>query len=141
MGRDFKRLQPIHRLALMRENRSARDLAVATSRLQSDKAKLSELITYQTEYNQSVRTSGSTGMQLRGAHAFLTQLSSAIEMQEQQLRNGEENLSRETEQWLALKADRKAIERVIEKRFARQRIHVENLEQDQMDEASQRSLH
>lgn len=141
MKRDFKRLQPVHRLARMREDRSAREIAVATSRLQSEKEKLSTLMTYQFEYSHSVRKSGTTGEQLRGVYAFLTQLSSAIEMQEQQLRNGEESLSRETELWLALKADRKAIERIIEKRQVNARIHLENLEQDQLEELSRRSYH
>lgn len=141
MRRDFKRLQPIHRLARMREDRSARDVAVATSRLLSEKEKLSALMTYRGEYDQTIRQTGVTGMQLRTAFTFLTQLSAAIDMQQQQYRDGEESLSRETQSWLSLQADRKAIERLIEKRWARQRVHLENLDQDQMDENSQRSYH
>lgn len=139
MRRDFKRLQPIHRLARMREDGSARDVAVATSRLLSEKEKLSALMTYRGEYDQTIRKSGVTGMQLRSAFTFLTQLSAVIDMQQQQMRDGEESLSRETQSWLSLQADRKAIERLIEKRWARQRVHLENLDQDQMDENSQRS--
>ena len=141
MSSDFKRLQPVHRLALMRENRSAREMAIANSRLQSEKEKLSDLMTYRGEYDQSVRKSGATGMQLRGAYAFLAQLCTAIELQEKQLRDGEESLSRETELWLALKADRKAIERLIEKRQTKTRMRLENREQDQMDERARRSYH
>jgi len=137
-----KRLKPVQRIALDREQKAARQMGRAHQTLQQEEQKLHQLKQYQQEYLERYQRAARQGMsasQLQEYRAFLAKLDGAIEQQRAAV---EERLlahSTSKQSWRQTHTRSQALDKVADRYRQRERQESERKEQKESDDRGQRT--
>lgn len=102
-----------------REQEATRQLVEARNRLAEQQARYDELQGYRRQYLQRFQQVGSQGLgvgQLNEYRVFLARLDQALEQQQQILERCRQELARCQQHWLARRQEKKAVEKLAERR-------------------------
>ena len=131
------RLDGILQIAESKENLAAATYSKQKQDWDFNRAKLDELRAFRDEYQAS---SGiQTASQFQSTRQFLSQLSAAIDQQEQQVEQLLEQVHSSEADWSNLRRERMSVEKVIEKCAEKQDKQHARLEQNMLDELSNRT--
>jgi flagellar export protein FliJ len=139
--RQAKRLEQVAQWAAEQEKQAAKALAACAQKLEEAKAKLETLQRFRAEYLQKFTTCESVSLALRLAewHAFLSQLSRAIEAQEGMLERLRQEYAARQFAWQRAHCRCLGIEKVRAKLLCRQKLAAErSLQREQDDRAARR---
>lgn len=135
--RDKKdRLSGILHIAESKESSAAAEFAQRKKDWDFNREKLEELRAFRDEY-QSPDTAQSA-IRFQSARQFLSQLSNAIDQQEQQVEHLMEQVETTQGYWQSRRQERMSVEKAIEKRQLKQGQELAKLEQKELDEISSR---
>lgn len=135
--RDKKdRLSGILQIAESKESSAAADFAQRKKDWDFNRERLEELRAFRDEY-RSPETAQSA-IRFQSARQFLTQLSDAIDRQEQQVELLMQQVETTQGHWQSRRQERMSVEKVIEKRQLKHGQEVAKLEQKELDELSSR---
>jgi len=138
-----KRMQPVVNVAASKEQDAARQLGDCQREVDARKARLAELIAYQTEYAQRFESSGGGGLdmaRMQDYRVFLARLNDAINQQRRLVGAAETDYAKKKNHWLGTRQQAQAIDKVVD-RFKRDEVHAQGRrDQAETDEhASQAS--
>jgi flagellar FliJ protein len=122
-----QRLQPVTRVAELRERNAAKALGQSRHRLSETEARLEELLAYREEYARRLQTAGGEGMNAREVseyHNFLARLNEAITHQQARLAQAHQDYESRRSQWQSQRTHTLALDKVVE-RYRRQEEHTE----------------
>ena len=131
------RLQPIVRLARMREDGAGRACGVRRNELADAERQLGELLAYRRQYLQRLDALGSGGVgaaELRALRRFIGALDEAIAQQRLRVEAACACLAGEERRWQELRARRKALDGVGERLSAEERRSEDREAQRESDE-------
>ncbi len=135
--RDKKdRLNGILQIAESKESSAAADFAQRKKDCDFNRERLEELRAFRAEY-RSPETAQSA-IRFQSARQFLSQLSDAIDRQEQQVELLMQQVETTQGHWQNRRQERMSVEKVIEKRQLKQGQEMARLEQKELDELSSR---
>lgn len=139
--RRSKRLQVVLALAKRKEDEALKAMQASQRNLNQQQEKLQELISYQQEYQQSLRqafSSGATAANCATYQHFLSQVGGAIEQQNQVIRLAEEQLNNAKLHWQSLYEKQKGMSGLIDRFKDEEDREIDKKEQQMIDELSQR---
>jgi len=131
------RLSVVYRVAELRENQAARQLADLQSQVQKAKQQFSQLHDYRLEYQQrwqATAQEGTTGQGIRQFASFMRDLDHAIEMQQQQVVFVEQQFNQAMMAWQETYARRKAMGQLVERVRGEEDIAGEKILQKEIDD-------
>lgn len=131
---DADRLVSILQLAESKENSAAAIYSKEKQDLEFNRSKLEELRSFRDEYRSPKQAF--TADRLQSTRQFLSQLSSAIDQQEQQVEDLLMRLEQKEADWSQRRVERKSLEKVIEKRRTKRAKDRARLDQNMLDEMS-----
>ena len=137
-----QRFQSVIKVASARERQAATALGQAQSSLQSQLARMEELIRYQEEYHLQLQRSGSLGMDARRIqdyHAFLDKLRLAIRQQQSVIDNAQRLVDERKQQWFSTRGKLKTYGNVMERFQSEEQRQEDQREQKDTDERAQRT--
>ncbi len=129
-----KRMQPVVKVAASKEQDAARQLGECQREIDARKARLAELIAYQTEYAHRFESSGGGGLdmaRLQDYRVFLARLNDAIAQQRRLVEAAEIDYAKKKNHWLGTRQQAQAIDKVVE-RFKRDEVRAQG-RRDQAD--------
>ena len=132
-----EKLSPVERLATLKEQRVARQLADAQHRLAEEQARGQQLQAFQMEYLEQMKAagrSGLTGAGLRRYTAFSNQLDRMIEVQTEQIQRTDLQLEQVRREWQGVHGRRRAVSQLVGRFEAAEQRESDRLEQKQLDE-------
>lgn len=136
-----KRMQSVLKIAKMKADKGARAYAYIAGQLQQEHNKLSELSQYKEEYAENLRqesSAGISGQRLRSMQGFIANLDMAISQQKLQIENVKVQVKTVKEQWMALRAKYRSMEKLVDN-FRLDELKAElKAEQKEMDELAGR---
>jgi flagellar FliJ protein len=135
-----KRMQPILRVAEIKEKNAAAALGEAQTHLQMQTARLQELENYYSEYVARFHQSAQLGIAISKVHSFnsfLEKLNQAIEQQKQAVKSAEELLQQRRQLWLANRGQVKVYNNVITRFQDEEHRAEEKKHQKDLDEHAQ----
>ena len=137
-----KRMQPVLRIAEMREQTAVKELGNAQRFLKEQEERLSELQDYQAEYARNCHAQGSSGIsaaRFQELQRFMASLSQAIEQQQQMEQNAARNCMQKKQLWQQAYGKSKSLDKVVE-RYSEQELYEQGQrEQKEADEMAQHS--
>lgn len=131
------RLSVVHRVAELREQQAARQLADLQSQVQNAKQQHSQLQDYRLEYQQRWQTAGqegTTGQGMRQFALFMRDLDHAIETQQEQVVFVEQQFNQATMEWREVYARRNAMGQLVERVRVEEEIAEEKILQKEIDD-------
>lgn len=132
-----RRLQPVHRLEQLREEKALEVLAAAMGQVRSAQARLDQLEAFSAEYRARMLAPGQrrmAGADLQGMARFQSHLGGLIEAQQVILRKAETRLAEARAHWSGAHARQRAVESVIDRFRDLERIEAARREQRESDE-------
>lgn len=132
-----KRLEIVEKLAKQREDQAAQALAQVRNQLESEHARLEELLQYRQEYLSYLDQQGSTGIsmqQWRRTQGFIDQLASLAQRQQQTIVSWQQREQQVLEKWRELYQRRKNIAQFVEKISIEEAVAADKKEQKLIDE-------
>lgn len=136
-----KRIEPVQDLVEDAERRLAMSVAGFEKRVKEAEAKLQELKHYRLEYQQQFSQRAGRGMgvtELRDYQAFLARLDEAIRQQQAGLQRVQADRDAERQKWQKAAIKAKALDHVVDKWRAEERLVQDQREQRESDERGQR---
>ncbi len=130
-------LNTVARLNQARERQARREFAESRKHLRRQEGRLEELKEFRRQYLQRLERAGSQGMamgQLNEYHIFLSRLDQALGQQRRLVEQCRLVVEQRRQHWLSCRVDRKAVEKLVERRTREQRRRQDRVEQQQMDE-------
>ena len=134
------RLDPVAQVAKSKEDQAAKDLAAYQKRADEQSARLASLMSFRAEYRQRLQDAGSAGMDARRFHEFsdfIARLDSAIEQQTAVLGKLKAECEVKKQQWIAMRAKTKALDKVIARHVAQEMRTDARREQAALDDRAQ----
>jgi flagellar export protein FliJ len=138
-----KRMQPVVRVAEMREQAAAKELGNAQRYLQEQEDRLSELQGYQAEYARNFHTLGSKGIsaaRFQELQRFMASLNQAIEQQQQAVQNAVRACAQKKQLWQQAHGKSKSLDKVVEHYCEQEQYEQGQREQKAADEMAQHGL-
>ena len=135
-----KRFQSVIKVAVARERQAATALGEAQAALQSQMARLEELLHYQEEYQLHFHRTGSLGMEARRIldyRAFLEKLKQAIRQQENMVDAAQQVVEERKQQWFHSRGKLKTYDNVMERFQTEEQRQEDQREQKETDERAQ----
>ncbi len=132
-----KRLQPVHRLEAVREEKALQALALAMGRVRDVRARLEQLEAFSVEYRARMLGPGRArmaGAELQRMARFQAHLGGLIEAQQEIVRTAEARLAEARAHWSGAHARQRAVDSVIGRFRDLERIEEGRLEQRESDE-------
>lgn len=132
-----EKLAPVERLASLKEQRVARQLADAQHQLAEEQARGEQLRAFRAEYMQQMKNAGRKGLSgagLRRYTTFSNQLDQMIEVQTEQIRRSDTQLEQVRRDWQGVHARRRAVSQLTGRFEALEQREEDRLEQKQQDE-------
>lgn len=143
MVRRSKKMEPVERLAEMREESALKRLGEALQALEAEEARRDQLEDFLREYRQRIQDAGRAGISgetMRGYIRFTEQLGDLIVAQGEQIRQARLRLDTARSGWQQLHGRRRAVTTLIERFRAREAREADRREQKESDElVSQRA--
>ncbi len=130
-------LDAVIRVTGEREREAGRLLAERRAHLEQQEQRLEELLTYRRQYLERFRTAGGEGIpmgQLNEYRIFLSRLDQALEQQRRAVERSRTAFHRSQEQWLECRRERKAVDKLADRRAAQARRRQRRREQAETDE-------
>lgn len=137
-----QRMQPVMRIAEMREQTAAKDLANSQRYLQEQQARLAELQQYQAEYTRDFQLQGSSGISVarfQELQRFLASLGQAIEQQQQLIEHAARVCEQKKRIWQQAYGKSKSLDKVVQRYLAQEQYDQGQREQKETDEVAQQS--
>jgi len=135
-----KRMQPVQRIAEMRERDAARELGNAQRVLQEQEGRLAELRAYQAEYARNFETLGSAGIsaaRFQEYQRFMASLNQAIEQQQVVVQNAIRACNQRKQLWQQAYGKSKSLDKVVERYCEQEQYEQGQREQKAVDEMAQ----
>jgi len=124
-------------LASSEERRFGAETGKSQRRLNEQLSKLGELHAYRRSYQgKSPRTSGVNAIHWQDYHDFLRRLDSAVQSQQQVVRECERNAAAHRQRWMAKRQRLESLQYVLDKCRAEDAAKASRLEQKQLDDLS-----
>ncbi len=143
MARRSKKMEPVERLAGMREEAALKQLGEALQAVEREESRLAQLEDFQREYRQRMQDAGRAGLSgesMRGYVRFTEQLGELIVTQGEQIRQARGRLDLARANWQHHHGRHKAVTALIERFRAREAREADRREQKDSDElVSQRA--
>lgn len=135
-----KRMQPVLRIAEMREQDAAKELGNAQRMLQEQEDRLTELRAYQAEYARNFQVQGSAGIsaaRFQEFHRFMASLNQAIEQQQVVVQNAARACAQKKQLWQQAYGKSKSLDKVVERYCEQEQYEQGQREQKAADEMAQ----
>lgn len=132
-----KRLDIVAKLAKQREDQAAQALAQVRGQLESEIARLEELVQYRQEYQTYLDQQAGDGIsmqQWRRTQGFIDQLAELAQRQQQTILSWRQREQQVLEKWRELYQRRKNIGKFVEKISIEEAVAADKKEQKQIDE-------
>jgi flagellar FliJ protein len=136
MAKSGDRLDGILQIAESKENTAAAAYSKQKQDWDFNQAKLDELRAFRDEYQGW--SGAQSASQFQSTRQFLSQLSVAIDQQEQQVEQLLEQVQSTEADWSDRRRERMSVEKAIEKRAVKQDKQQARLEQNMLDELGNR---
>lgn len=134
-----RRLEPMVRVADRREQAAVQEFGKAQEAMSAEESRLAELRAWWQEYADAVAQGACGGTALlRDGRLFLGQLSEAVNRQRVLVEHARGRLEAARAQWLALRMDREALEKVVTRFRAEEERAAQRSEQLEQDECAAR---
>jgi flagellar FliJ protein len=133
-------MQPVLRVAEMREQAAAKDLGNAQRYLKEQEDRLAELQGYQAEYARNFQAQGSSGIsaaRFQELQRFLASLSQAIEQQQLMVHNAARACVHKKQLWQQAYGKSKSLDKVVERYSEQEQYEEGQREQKAADEMAQ----
>ncbi len=137
MIKKSQRIQPVVDLAHHDEKDAVKELAAALKALNNNSERLQQLEGYQLEYMERFRTAGQAGIsgsRINDFRAFLTKIKAAIEAQREVVESSKRYLEQKKRFWFAKRGRSRALDAVLEKYMADERVIQAKREQRELDD-------
>jgi len=124
-----------------REREAGRLLAEKRRRLEEHEKRLAELESYRHHYLARLRDATGSGLgigQLKEYRIFLSRLDQALEQQRRTLQAARQAVEASQAQWLACRKEKKAVDKVAERRGREAEKRARSREQKECDELASR---
>lgn len=131
-----QRLNSVLQLAEVKENSAAAEYVKSRDNFEFNRSKLDELRSFRAEYQNPASEVPFTPERFQSTRQFLSQLSQAIDQQEQQVEQVMTRMQTDQAVWNDQRVKRMSIEKLIEKRTTESKKLDAKREQNQMDEMS-----
>lgn len=138
-----QRMKPVLRIAEMREQTAAKDLATSQRYLQEQQARLAELQQYQADYTKDFHTQGSVGIsaaRFQELQRFLASLSQAIEQQQQLIAHVTQVCEQKKRIWQQAYGKSQSLDKVVQRYFEQEQYTQDKRDQKETDEVAQQSV-
>ena len=135
-----QRLKPLAKLAKDDEHSAARVMSECQRRLDAQRARLDDLMTYRQEYDNKLYTTGRSGMEvaaLQRYRTFLARLDEVIAMQAEVVERVQEEYDQKNSVWSDARARHKSLDKAVAHHRSREAARHERREQQQNDERAQ----
>jgi flagellar export protein FliJ len=135
------RLRTLLKLAALREQQAARQLAASGERLQQAEQQSRQLTVYQQEYQNQYVSRGQqqlSGRDLLNYHGFFRQLEQAQVQQGRAIEQRDQEREGARQSWLATHAKRRLLTQIRERRLASEQQEAEKRLQRELDDRVQR---
>lgn len=132
-----ERLRTLLKLAAMKEQFAARQLAASSERLQQAQQQSRDLAVYNTEYQSRYLEHGRRALsrtELLNYQGFFRQLDNAQTQQQAAIEQRDADRERARQAWLALYARRRLLAQVRERRLLREQLEEEKKLQRELDD-------
>lgn len=136
MAKRSDRLDGILQIAESKENNAAAVFVQNKQDWDFNREKLEELRAFRDEYRTS--NGAQSADQFQSTRQFLSQLSAAIDQQEQQVEQLLQQVQSTEADWTDRRRERMSVEKAIEKRGEKHQRQQARLEQNQLDELGNR---
>ena len=136
-----KRFQSVIKVASAHERQAATALGDAQASLESQVARLEELLRYQEEYQLQFQRAGSLGVEARRIQdyrLFLDKLRQAIRQQQNMVEAAQRLVEERKQQWFRSRGKLKTYGNVMERFQTEERRQEDKREQKETDERAQR---
>lgn len=121
-------------LASSEERRFGEESGKSQRRLNEQLSRLGELHAYRRGYQgKSPGTSGMNAIHWQDYHNFLRRLDSAVQSQQQVVRECEQNAEAHRQRWMVKRQKLESLQRVLDKGRAEDAAYAARLEQKQLD--------
>jgi flagellar FliJ protein len=137
-----KRFQSVIKIASAHERQAATALGEAQAALQSQMARLEELLRYQEEYRLQFQRTGSLGVDARRIEdycVFLDKLRQAIRQQQDMVEAAQQAVDERKQAWFSSRGKLKTYDNVMERFQTEERRQEDKREQKETDERAQRT--
>ncbi len=135
-----KRMQPVLRVAEMREQAAAKELGNAQRFLQEQEERLAELRLYHAEYVRDMHSQGSSGIssaRFQELQRFMASLNQAIEQQQQMVHSAARACEHKRQLWQSAYRKSRSLDKVVE-RYSEQELYEQGQrDQKEADEMAQ----
>ena len=138
-GKRHQRLNSVLQLAEVKENTAAADYVKSRDDWDFNRTKLDELRAFRAEYQNPTANEPFTPERFQSTRQFLSQLSQAIDQQEQQVEQVMTRMQLDEALWNDHRVKRMSIEKLIEKRTSEAEKLESKREQSELDEMSRLS--
>ena len=128
------RFDSILKLSEFKETNAAKTYVDAKEVFESNQTRLDELKLFMNDYSDASAQTTHNPHNFQSTRAFLSQLSQAIDQQEQDVVGHREHMLVEEEQWRAQRVKRRSIETLVDKRTEAALQIQDKKEQDELDE-------
>lgn len=135
-----ERLKPVVKIVESRERDAARVLGHYQQALNQRRGKLAELESFRNEYSDRFQSAGAQGLgasQVRGFHTFLSNLTAAIQHEQQQVARALQEYEMSKQQWMTTHTKTRALDKVVD-RYKKEENRVE--QQREQGESDERAL-
>ncbi len=139
-----RRLQIVLDLIAREEDQERQLLGQLRSQLQASDAKIDQLVAYQRQYQEDLRSTSASVKSVRHIqtfHVFISRLGTAIEQQQQQSLLLKQKLDVQTGKWQTVYQKKKNMEEYIERCKNEEQVEEDRKEQRQLDDAAHRRPH
>lgn len=137
MGKRTQKIGKVVSLAASEERHHGEQTGRSQRHLNEQLAKLGELHAYRKNYaTKGFASNGVSASHWHDYQNFLQRLDSAVQSQQQIVRDGERNLEAHRQRWTAKRQKRESLERVLTRCREQDRSYEERLEQKRLDELS-----
>ncbi|OZG72887.1 flagellar export protein FliJ [Hahella sp. CCB-MM4] len=139
-----QRLKIVLDLIDREEEQERQALGQIRSQLHASDAKIEQLIAYQRQYQEDLRSTSSSVKSVRHIqtfHVFISRLGTAIEQQQQQSLLLKQKLEVQTGKWQMVYQKKKNMEEFVDRCRNEEQIEEDRKEQRQLDDATHRRPH
>lgn len=141
--RSSERLQVVLKLASLKQQEAAKQLAEATRAQQEQRQQAEQLQSYQEEYRQQflANTAVQSSYSLRNGQRFFDKLDEAVATQFRRSDLSEENLDHYRQEWQRAHGREQNMSKLIDSKAQQEEKHAEAQLQKALDDLSQRKKH
>lgn len=137
MIKKSKRIQPVVDLAHHDEKDAVKELAAALKVLNDNTERLYQLESYQQEYEDRFNSAGQAGIsvsRINDFRAFLSKIKAAIAAQREVVKSSQLHLEQKKQYWFSKRGRSRALDAVLEKYMADERLKTAKQEQREQDD-------